>query len=844
VSPSLSMVGSLLMGGPTAVVVKATLILAGAAIAAALLRRASAAFRHLVWLLGLSACAALALLSPAAPTIALDLPTTIARMNARPARVRSANVPHARVTTTWRVDRGIDAPVSVVEAVASPRIVAASRALLSTTMATFAPALALGVWLVGCLAILARCFIGHRRIGHIIDSADPLTSPAWSSALESASIDLGLVRDVELLVSDALAAPITSGFSRPVVILPADCSTWTAERRRIVLVHELAHIARLDYVAQLVATLACAIFWFHPGVWFAAAKLRAEAEHAADDRVIGAGTLGVTYATHLLELARGGRDGTLSPAVAVGMIRSSRLEGRFRAMLDSTRSRAAVTPRVQAAAATFMLCAMIPAAGLRTVAHATPARVTNISPRITSSSYSTTITSSASESPTATTIIGAAGGVVSVALQAADDSTFEKTIDASAGERLMLDLRTGAAVVIHGWDEPRIRLVARLSGRDWRDTQVDLSKVSGGVRLRSDFANRGDNQSTSHRFELWVPRRIDIEMSSAGGSLAIKNLSGELSGYTGGGAITIDDASGRASLSTGGGPVTVTNSDLSGTVSTGGGQVYISNVTGGLRGSSGGGDVLITDGTRATTIGSGRGIGAGVGNATTIITNDGSTIRPGQAISGYGGRSTSVATTSGSAGTTVTTTGSGGFATTIATGQGQGFGFGGYSISKAGGQIVLDDLPNGGVLRTGGGEIVVRSSGASVSASTGGGDITLDRVAGNARASTGAGEVRISILDANGAAHSVDVFSGKGRVVLELPASIDARFELETAYTDNFDRRTTIDSDFALDRSETNEWDDREGTPRKYVRALGVFGTGAGLIRVRTVNGDVVVRRR
>jgi hypothetical protein len=437
---------------------------------------------------------------------------------------------------------------------------------------------------------------------------------------------------------------------------------------------------------------------------------------------------------------------------------------------------------------------------------------------------------------------------VSVALQTADDSTFEKTIDASAGGRLVLDLRTGAAVVIHGWDEPRIRLVARLNGRDWRDTQVDLSKVSGGVRLRSDFANRSDNQSTSHRFELWVPRRIDIEMSSAGGSLAIKDLSGELSGHTGGGSITIEDASGRASLSTGGGPITVTNSDLSGSVSTGGGQVYISNVTGGLRGSSGGGDVLITDGTGVTTVGSGRGIGARSGTATTIITNDGTTIRSGQAISGFGGRSTSITTSGGAAGfgTTVTTNAPGGFATATGKGQGQGFGFGfgAYSISKAGGQIVLDDLPNGGVLRTGGGQIVVRSSGGSVSASTGGGDITLDRVAGNAHASTGAGEVRISILDANGTAHSVDVVTGKGRVVLELPANIDARFELETAYTDNFDRRTTIDSDFALERSETTEWDDRDGTPRKYVRAEGVFGSGAGLIRVRAVNGDVVVRRR
>ena len=102
----------------------------------------------------------------------------------------------------------------------------------------------------------------------------------------------------------------------------------------------------------------------------------------------------------------------------------------------------------------------------------------------------------------------------------------------------------------------------------------------------------------------------------------------------------------------------------------------------------------------------------------------------------------------------------------------------------------------------------------------------------------------ISVVNANGTEHSVDVYSGKGRVVLELPADLDARVELESAYTDNYGHRTSIESDLPLDRSETGEWDDRFGSPRKYVRATGVFGRGAGLIRVRTVNGDGVVRRR
>ena len=369
------------MGGPTAVVVKVTLVLATAALAAVLLRRASAAFRHLIWLLGLSACAALALLSPAAPTIALDIPTDVAMRESPRVREYAVGEP-ARIrdvaTTVVRIGSGSSVPVAVT--VESPTFDSSVGARLSSALAASMPAIVLAVWMIGCVFILARCIIGHRRIRRVIDGADPLTSPAWSSILESASIDLGFTGDVELLVSHELSAPVTSGFRRPVIILPAECTSWNDERRRIVLIHELAHIARLDYVAQLVGTIACALFWFHPAVWFAAAQLRAEAEHAADDRVIGAGTLGLTYATHLLELARGDHAAALSPAVSVGMIRSSHLEARFRAMLDSTRSRAAVTPRLQAAAATLMLCAMIPAAGLRTVAHAAPSYATTAVP--------------------------------------------------------------------------------------------------------------------------------------------------------------------------------------------------------------------------------------------------------------------------------------------------------------------------------------------------------------------------------------------------------------------------------------------------------------------------------
>ncbi len=199
----------------------------------------------------------------------------------------------------------------------------------------------------------------------------PTDRPASAGA---AARDAGVRRHVEVLCTAGVPGPVTSGFVRPIILLPADADSWSDERRRVVLVHELAHIARSDYAAQLIATVACALLWFHPLVWLAAARMRAEAEHAADDRVLAAGIASIAYASHLLELARIETRLARSPVAAVGMVAASRLERRFAAILEPTRSRGAVSRRIRIAATSLTAAAMVPVAAVRTgVAPATRA---------------------------------------------------------------------------------------------------------------------------------------------------------------------------------------------------------------------------------------------------------------------------------------------------------------------------------------------------------------------------------------------------------------------------------------------------------------------------------------
>ncbi len=132
---------------------------------------------------------------------------------------------------------------------------------------------------------------------------------------------------------------MTAGFLRPVLVLPDSARAWPRERQRVVLLHELAHVARRDLGALLVAELTTAAYWFHPLAHVVARHLRRSAEEASDDLVLGNGTRASDYASHLVGIVRGLGSPEEMPVLA--MARPSDLEERVRAILDPRRRRRA-----------------------------------------------------------------------------------------------------------------------------------------------------------------------------------------------------------------------------------------------------------------------------------------------------------------------------------------------------------------------------------------------------------------------------------------------------------------------------------------------------------------------
>ena len=174
--------------------------------------------------------------------------------------------------------------------------------------------LLLVLWFAGAIVALARLLAGHAHLWWMERHADPITDPAWLELAGRVADQLrfavrragGTARTsvVRLLRCRRQTMPVCWGVRRPSLLLPADADAWPAERRRIVLLHELAHAKRRDCLTQLLAQVAVAVHWFNPLVWLAVRHLRTERERACDDLVLVAGGSAPDYADHLLDIAR------------------------------------------------------------------------------------------------------------------------------------------------------------------------------------------------------------------------------------------------------------------------------------------------------------------------------------------------------------------------------------------------------------------------------------------------------------------------------------------------------------------------------------------------------------
>ena len=349
-------------------VLKATLILAIARLLLITMPRASAGLKHLVATAALVGVACMPFATIVLPR--LELRVAGSRLpeqprsgvpapetgNRQPATIGvSDSDPIATAITVAKATGIADAPISFFERV--------TKVFQSTWKGMIVVIAGLA-----SLLMLSHMLLGMLGVWFVARSAHELASDEALQALDEARDRLALTRDVKLLRSPRIAVPVVWGFFRPVLLLPPDVVTWPAERLRVVLLHELAHLKRWDGVSLLMTRAAVALFWFHPLAWSLERAGRSECERACDDLVLASGTKPSVYADHLLAIARTMPAFDPFRSVTLAMSRKTQLEGRLLSILQRDVARRVFSVRGIGVACALAVAVIAPISAFRLVA--------------------------------------------------------------------------------------------------------------------------------------------------------------------------------------------------------------------------------------------------------------------------------------------------------------------------------------------------------------------------------------------------------------------------------------------------------------------------------------------
>ena len=326
------------------ILAKATLVLIAALAATRVMERGSAVSRHLVWFVSLGALLLIPALASWSPIrLAVLPPESTATSFGAPTGYGPSTLVNGPTTAPATAAPAAPSPAPNVEATVNT-----VRDIVSPDTPWFGilsdPTVLFAIWASVALLFAGWLAFGALSVHRIIRRSRPLESADWMNPLWEVADRLELEKAPRLVRSDDAKMPFACGLLRPTIVLPAECDGWTLDRRRAVLLHELAHVRRRDLVGHTVGRFACALYWFHPLVWTAAKRLRSESERACDDLALNCGARASDYAEHLLDIVTGVRHHA-TPAVALAMARRKEFEGRMLAILDPELRRGAPSRR-------------------------------------------------------------------------------------------------------------------------------------------------------------------------------------------------------------------------------------------------------------------------------------------------------------------------------------------------------------------------------------------------------------------------------------------------------------------------------------------------------------------
>jgi len=451
------------------------------ALAGVLFRRSSAATRHLIWTGGLAA----SLIAPLIPAPHPVLPLLPALPTVSPAAdgpafdntgTASTDEPAAERAAGWDgflPDRSLDpAPVAP-----DPRPVVPAHTGLDW------PRLLALVWATGLVVAGLRLLAGRIAVARLARRAVPVVAPEWRETIRWVLAMQPLRRPLRFLESAEVVTPCTWGTLRPTVLLPAEGAGWSAEERRQVVVHELAHVRRFDCATQRIAGLAAALHWFNPLAWHALRSSRVAREQACDDAVLAAGGTASTYAGLLLAAAAP-PGGPWMPAEALAMARRSQIGDRLLAVLDPARRREPVDRRAVGWISATALAVAIPVAavGSRPAERAQLPTAATAAPTVEPAATPPRAAAITPSVPTRPSAIRATGPTICA--PGPDGSNRTAYLNSSVSVSGEGSANDGRGNYMVAWTGPNCTLAIRVRGKvTFNDAEDDVATLSGGGRF-------------------------------------------------------------------------------------------------------------------------------------------------------------------------------------------------------------------------------------------------------------------------------------------------------------------------------------------------------------------------
>ncbi len=147
------------------------------------------------------------------------------------------------------------------------------------------------VWLLGATAGLGLLGWSAKSLRRLRSESAEVHDERLKAVFREESVVLGLRLEADCLrQSEACGVPMTWGlFSQKTLLLPREAVDWPEARLRLVLRHELAHLARGDVLVSAIMTLVAVLLWFHPVVWIMLRAAQRSREQACDDLALGRG---------------------------------------------------------------------------------------------------------------------------------------------------------------------------------------------------------------------------------------------------------------------------------------------------------------------------------------------------------------------------------------------------------------------------------------------------------------------------------------------------------------------------------------------------------------------------